>query len=89
MQSNLEEHQRVHDTVVRKSSQVLAQFVELQERCNQLVGEVEALQGQLAQLQGDLHSEQQAHQAADAAWGLERGQLQVCWRSLGNSTDVI
>ena len=46
-QSNLEEHQRVHDAVVRKSSQVLAQFVELQERCNQLVGEVEAAQGQL------------------------------------------
>ena len=81
-QSNLEEHQRVHDAVVRKSSEVLAQFVELQERCNQLVGEVEAVQGQLAQSQGDLHSEQQAHQAANAAWDLERGQLQVGRRTL-------
>ena len=82
MQSNLEEHQRVHDAVVHESSQVLAQFVELQERCNQLVGEVEAVQGQLAQLQMDLHSEQQAHQAANAAYALERGQLQVGWRTL-------
>ncbi len=81
-QSNLEEHQRVYDAVVRKSSQVLAQFVELQERCNQLVGEVEAAQGQLAQSQGSLHAEQQAHQAANAAWGLERGQLQVGWQTL-------
>ncbi|DBA96427.1 TPA: Nucleolar protein 58, variant 2 [Trebouxia sp. C0004] len=75
-QAEFEEQQRAHEQVVGESSNMLIQFNDLQARCTELLGELEAAQVSSSQSQGQLQAALQDHQGRQMLWETEKTQLQ-------------